>query len=58
MVVERLLDQEQTNRKTLGRDAFVERVWAWKQESGGTITTQLRRLGASLDWPRERFHHG
>jgi valyl-tRNA synthetase len=55
MVVERLLDQEQTNRKTLGRDTFVERVWAWKEESGGTITTQLRRLGASLDWPRERF---
>ena len=55
MVVERLLDLEQTSRKNLGREAFVDRVWAWKQESGGTITTQLRRLGASLDWPRERF---
>ncbi len=55
MVVERLLAAEKTDRKALGRAAFVERVWAWKQESGGTITTQLRRLGASLDWPRERF---
>jgi valyl-tRNA synthetase len=55
MVVERLLGAEKTDRKKLGREAFVERVWAWKQESGGTITTQLRRLGASLDWPRERF---
>ncbi len=40
---------------TLGRDRFIERVWQWKAESGGTITRQLRRLGASLDWPRERF---
>ena len=39
----------------MGREAFVERVWQWKAESGGTITQQLRRLGASLDWPRERF---
>ena len=39
----------------MGRDRFVERVWQWKAESGGTITQQLRRLGASLDWPRERF---
>ena len=42
-------------RKALGREAFLERVWQWKAESGGTITRQLRRLGASLDWPRERF---
>ena len=39
----------------MGREAFLERVWQWKAESGGTITRQLRRLGASLDWPRERF---
>ncbi|WP_048863185.1 valine--tRNA ligase, partial [Acidisphaera rubrifaciens] len=55
MVVERLLANEGTDRKTLGRDAFLDRVWQWKAESGGTITRQLRRLGASLDWPRERF---
>jgi valyl-tRNA synthetase len=55
MVVERLLGAEGTDRKALGRDAFLERVWQWKAESGGTITRQLRRLGASLDWPRERF---
>ncbi len=55
MVVERLLASEGTTRQALGREAFVERVWQWKGESGGTITTQLRRLGSSLDWPRERF---
>jgi valyl-tRNA synthetase len=55
MVVERLLDGEGTSRKALGRDGFLDRVWQWKAESGGAITTQLRRLGASLDWPRERF---
>ena len=55
MVVERLLATEGTDRRTLGRDGFNERVWRWKAESGGTITRQLRRLGASLDWPRERF---
>jgi len=55
MVVERLLAERQTSRQALGRDAFLERVWQWKAESGGTITRQLRRLGASLDWPRERF---
>ena len=55
MVVERLLGQEKTTRQALGREAFLQRVWAWKAESGGAITTQLRRLGASLDWPRERF---
>ena len=43
------------DRRALGREAFLERVWQWKAESGGTITRQLRRLGASLDWPRERF---
>ena len=55
MVVERLLAAEAIDRRALGREKFVERVWQWKAESGGTITTQLRRLGASLDWPRERF---
>ena len=55
MVVERLLAEQGTTRQALGREAFVERVWQWKHESGGTITRQLRRLGASLDWPRERF---
>ena len=55
MVVERLLASEGTGRRALGREKFLERVWQWKAESGGTITRQLRRLGASLDWPRERF---
>ncbi len=55
MVVERLLAEQGISRRELGREQFVERVWQWKSESGGTITRQLRRLGASLDWPRERF---
>ncbi|MBC4017917.1 valine--tRNA ligase [Siccirubricoccus deserti] len=56
MVVERLLAAEgNQDRRSLGRAAFLDRVWQWKAESGGTITQQLRRLGASLDWPRERF---
>ena len=56
MVVERLLAQEgNADRRSLGRENFVKRIWEWKAESGGTITRQLRRLGASLDWPRERF---
>ena len=55
MVVERLLAVEGKDRRAMGREAFIDRVWQWKAESGGTITTQLRRLGASLDWPRERF---
>ncbi len=55
MVVERLLGAEATTRQALGRDGFTDRVWQWKEQSGGTITTQLRRLGASLDWARERF---
>ncbi len=56
MVVERLLPEEgNQTRQQMGRDAFIDRVWRWKAESGGAITTQLRRLGASLDWPRERF---
>jgi len=56
MVVERLLAKEgNQSRQSMGRDAFTQRVWDWKAESGGTITGQLRRLGASLDWERERF---
>ncbi len=55
MVVERLLDAEGKTRHDLGREAFVEKVWEWKEQSGGTITRQLRRLGASADWSRERF---
>ncbi|MEI6162365.1 MAG: class I tRNA ligase family protein, partial [Roseococcus sp.] len=55
MVVERLIGTEGLTRKGLGREAFLKRIWDWKAESGGTITRQLRRLGASLDWPRERF---
>jgi valyl-tRNA synthetase len=56
MVVERQLAQEgNASRRDLGREAFVEKVWAWKEQSGGTIVNQLRRLGASCDWSRERF---
>jgi valyl-tRNA synthetase len=56
MVVERLLQKEnKTDRRAMGREAFLKRVWEWKEESGGTISRQLRRLGASCDWSRERF---
>jgi len=55
MVVERQLADEGLDRNALGRDAFIERVWNWKAESGGSIIRQLRRLGASADWARERF---
>ncbi len=55
MVVERKLADEGKTRHDLGRPDFVDRVWQWKEESGGTILRQLRRLGASADWPRERF---
>ncbi|TDJ18218.1 MAG: valine--tRNA ligase [Gammaproteobacteria bacterium] len=55
MVVERQLEQENTNRHELGREKFTESVWDWKAESGSTITRQLRRLGTSMDWSRERF---
>jgi len=57
MVVERQLAEEGANmgRRDMGREAFVERVWSWKEESGGTIIRQLRRLGATCDWSRERF---
>jgi valyl-tRNA synthetase len=55
LVVERQLAERQTSRQALGRDAFLERVWEWKKISGDTITAQLRRLGVSCDWSRERF---
>jgi valyl-tRNA synthetase len=56
MVVERqLMERQEPSRREMGREAFVERVWQWKDESGGMIFNQLRRLGASCDWSRERF---
>ena len=55
VVVERQLEAEGTDRRILGREAFVERVWDWTRQSGGTIRRQLRRLGASVDWETERF---
>ena len=55
MVVERQLEAEGTSREQIGRDAFEERVWQWKDKSGNKITQQLRRLGASVDWTREAF---
>jgi len=54
-VVERMLAQEGLSRHDLGREKFIERVWQWKEESGGQIINQLKRLGASCDWDRERF---
>ena len=54
-VVERQLAEENLSREALGREKFIERVWKWKAESGGTIIRQLHRLGASCDWERERF---
>ena len=55
MVVERQLEAEGLTRHDIGREAFVDRVWKWKATSGGTITSQLRRMGSSLDWRHERF---
>ena len=56
MVVERqLMERQEPNRRALGREKFLEKVWAWKAESGGAIINQLKRLGASCDWSRERF---
>ncbi|MFM2247721.1 MAG: hypothetical protein RL071_3796 [Pseudomonadota bacterium] len=54
-IVEKQLRAKGIDRRELGRDAFLETVWAWKAESGGTITHQLRKLGVSCDWSRERF---
>ena len=55
IVVERQLDQQSISRHDLGREKFIEKVWEWKEESGGKITQQMRRLGTSPDWSRERF---
>jgi len=56
MVVERqMMERQEPDRRTLGREKFIEKVWAWKEESGSTILNQLKRLGASCDWSRERF---
>ncbi|MCY1744689.1 valine--tRNA ligase [Ensifer sp. SL37] len=55
MVVERKLMESQQHRRQMGREAFIEKVWEWKAESGGLIFNQLKRLGASCDWSRERF---
>ncbi|MFA5959680.1 MAG: valine--tRNA ligase [Tatlockia sp.] len=55
LVVERQLEQEGLSRKDMTRDEFLERVWSWKTESGSTITRQMRRIGSSVDWTRERF---
>ncbi|WP_036524024.1 valine--tRNA ligase [Novosphingobium resinovorum] len=55
MVVERQMEQRQDKRTNYSREAFIEKVWEWKAESGGTITGQLRRLGCSMDWSREQF---
>ncbi len=55
MVVERQLQAQDITRHSLGREAFLDKVWEWKEESGGIITQQLRRMGNSIDWTRERF---
>ncbi|MGJ0430250.1 valine--tRNA ligase [Methylobacter sp.] len=55
MVVERLINAEGKTRHDYGREKFIEKIWEWKEQSGGTITRQLRRMGSSLDWNRERF---
>src|SRR5580698_2899164 len=56
MVVERqMMERQEPDRRAIGREKFLEKVWAWKAESGGTIINQLKRLGASCDWSRERF---
>ena len=55
MVVERQLAQQNITRDEIGREQFIEKIWEWKQQSGGAITSQMRRLGTSVDWDRERF---
>ena len=55
VVVERVLREQGIDRRELGREAFVERVWAWKEQYGGEIVEQIKRMGASCDWERERF---
>jgi len=58
MIVERQLSEKQLDRRSMGREAFIDRVWEWKAESGGTIMNQLKRLGASADFSREKFTMG
>src|SRR4030066_665126 len=53
--IEKALRREETSREQIGRDEFLKRAWAWKEKYGGIITSQIRRLGASCDWDRERF---
>ena len=55
MLVERQLEQEGKNRNDLGRDEFISKVWEWKEKSGGIISDQIRRMGSSIDWSRDRF---
>ncbi len=55
MVVERQLGAQNISRHDMGREKFIEKIWEWKEQSGGTITRQIRRLGSSVDWSRERF---
>ena len=55
MVVERQLAAQDISRHDLGREKFIDKIWEWKEQSGGTITRQIRRLGSSVDWSRERF---
>ena len=55
MVVERQLESEGTHRLDLGRDEFIDRVWDWREHSGGIISQQMRRMGSSVAWERERF---
>ena len=55
MVVEKMLEGQGSSRQGIGREAFTEQVWKWKKEYGGFISQQLRSLGASCDWSRERF---
>jgi hypothetical protein len=55
LVVEKMLTAQGMKRAELGREAFVDKVWEWKEKYGGTITNQMRRLGASCDWSREHF---
>ena len=58
LVERQLMERQEPDRRAMGREAFIERVWSWKEESGGTIINQLKRLGASCDWSRERFTMG
>ena len=55
MMVERQLASEGKNRREMGRETFIERVWQWREQYGGAILEQMRRLGASVDWGREYF---